>query len=99
LTAIEGDQMKKFLCLAAVLAVAGCATKHPVPVTSRSAPEIVLTNSIADVPGWSAFKDPVENLVRAAFTNNCDAKIILTKVDRNCADVRVIEIHPVRNTQ
>lgn len=91
--------MKKLLCLTAVLAVAGCATKHPAPVTFRSAPEIVLTNSIADVPGWSAFKDPVENLVRVALTNNCDVRVTLTKVEENRASVRVIEIHPVRNTQ
>jgi uncharacterized lipoprotein YbaY len=91
--------MKTFLGLAAVLAVAGCATKHPAPVTFRNAPEVVSTNSIADVPGWSAFKDPVENLMRTALTNNCDVRITLTKVDQNRAFVRQIEIHPVRNTQ
>ena len=91
--------MKTFLCLATVLAVAGCATKHPEPVTFRNAPEVVLTNSVADVPGWSEFKGPVENLVRVALTNNCDVSITLTKVDQNRALVRRIEIHPARNTQ
>ena len=86
--------MKKFLYLAAVLAVAGCATKRPAPVTST----MISTNSFLNAPEWSEFKEPVENLVRAAFTNNCDAKVILTKADGNCADVRVIEIHPIRNT-
>ena len=86
--------MKKLLWLIAVLAIAGCATKRPVPVTS----EVISTNSFINAPEWSAFKEPVENLVRAAFTNNCTAKVILTKVDGNCADVRVIEIHPVGNT-
>jgi len=91
--------MKKILCLVAVLAVTGCATKHPEPVTFRNAPEVVLTNSVADVPRWSEFKGPVENLVRVALTNNCEVSITLTKVDGNCAQVRRIEIHPARNTQ
>jgi hypothetical protein len=91
--------MKTSLGLAAVLAVAGCATKYPAPVAFRNAPEVVSTNSFADVPGWSGFKDPVENLMRAALTNNCDVRIILTKVDQNRVLVRQIEIHPARTTQ
>ncbi|HVM61758.1 MAG TPA: TolC family protein, partial [Verrucomicrobiae bacterium] len=58
------------------------------------------TNSFADLPWWGVFKDPaLQDLVRAALTNNCDVRITLTKVDQNRAFVRQIEIHPVRNTQ
>ena len=85
----------QLLCLAGLLAIAGCATQRPAPVTS----EVITTNSFVNQPEWSGFKDPVENLIRAALTNNCDVRIILTKVDGNCAQVRQINIHPTRNSQ
>jgi hypothetical protein len=84
----------QLLCLAGLLAIAGCATQRPAPVTS----EVITTNSFVNLPEWSGFKDPVENLIRAALTNNCDVRITLTKVDGNCAQARQINIHPTRNS-
>ncbi len=87
--------MKLFLCLAAVVALVGCVTRPQVPAGSAR----LSTNSFADVPGWSEFKEPVENLMRAALTNNCDVSITLSKVDQNRALLRQIEIHPSRTAQ
>lgn len=87
--------MKRLLWLAVILAVAGCATKRPTPVASQ----VISTNSFVNTAEWADFKDPVERLMHAAFTNNCDVRIILTKVDANRAEVRQIDIHPSKDTQ
>jgi hypothetical protein len=86
------------ILLIAILTLTGCAGKRPEPVTFNSAPEIVSTNAFPNGPEWNAFKDPVDNLVRVALANNCDVRVTLTKVEKNRATVRLIEIHPVRNT-
>jgi outer membrane protein, multidrug efflux system len=81
--------MRSFL-LIAILALTGCAVgpnyKRPVvdtPAAFRGAPDVVSTNSFADLPWWGVFKDPVlQDLVRAALTNNYDLRITLTRVDQ-----------------
>jgi multidrug efflux system outer membrane protein len=75
---------------AAALALAGCAVgpnyKRPVvntPVAFRDAPDTTSTNSLADLPWWNVFKDPVlQDLVHVALTNNYDLNIILTRIDQ-----------------
>ena len=45
--------------------------------------QTVSTNSLADLPWWGVFKDPVlQDLVRVALTNNYDLRITLTRVDQ-----------------
>jgi multidrug efflux system outer membrane protein len=74
----------------AVLTLAGCAVgpnyKRPIvntPVVFRDTPENTSTNSLADLPWWSVFKDPVlKDLVRVALTNNYDLNIILARMDQ-----------------
>jgi multidrug efflux system outer membrane protein len=76
------------VCVA--LALAGCAVgpnyKRPAvnaPTGFRGATNDVSTNSLADLPWWSVFKDPVlQDLVHVALTNNYDLQIILTRVDQ-----------------
>jgi multidrug efflux system outer membrane protein len=47
-----------------------------------AAPELS-TNSLADLPWWSVFKDPaLQDLARAALTNNYDLRIALSRVDQ-----------------
>ena len=49
----------------------------------RDATNQVSTNSLADLPWWGVFKDPMlQDLVRVALTNNYDLRIILTRVDQ-----------------
>jgi multidrug efflux system outer membrane protein len=72
------------------LTLAGCAVgpnyKRPAisaPVGFRGTTNQVSTNSFADLPWWSVFKDPVlQDLAHAALTNNYDLQIILTRVDQ-----------------
>lgn len=72
------------------LLLAGCAVgpnyKRPfvnTPIVFRDAPETISTNSLADLPWWSVFKDPVlQDLVRVALTNNYDLNIILARMDQ-----------------
>jgi multidrug efflux system outer membrane protein len=74
----------------AVLTLAGCAVgpnyQRPVinaPAGFRDATNHVSTNSLADLPWWSVFKDPVlQDLVSTALTNSYDLRIILTRVDQ-----------------
>jgi multidrug efflux system outer membrane protein len=81
--------MRSFLLLA-ILIMTGCAVgpnyKRPAvntPATFRGAPEVVSTNSFADLPWWGVFKDPaLQTLVREALTNNYDLRITLTRVDQ-----------------
>ncbi|MGA2751822.1 MAG: efflux transporter outer membrane subunit [Verrucomicrobiota bacterium] len=73
-----------------VVTLAGCAVgpnyKRPAvnaPVGFRDATNQVSTNSFADLPWWSVFKDPVlQDLVQVALTNNYDLRITLTRVDQ-----------------
>jgi outer membrane protein, multidrug efflux system len=72
------------------LSLAGCAVgpnyKRPAvsaPTGFRGATNDVSTNSLADLPWWSVFKDPVlQDLVHVALTNNYDLRITLTRVDQ-----------------
>src|SRR6185503_2557694 len=74
----------------AALSLAGCAVgpnyKRPAinaPTGFRDATNHVSTNSVADLPWWSVFKDPVlQDLVQVALTNSYDLQIILTRVDQ-----------------
>jgi len=76
------------VCVA--LTLAGCAVgpnyKRPAvnaPMGFRGATNDVSTNSFADLPWWSVFKDPVlQDLVHVALTNNYDLRITLTRVDQ-----------------
>jgi multidrug efflux system outer membrane protein len=78
-----------FWCVS-VLTLAGCAVgpnyKRPEvnsPTGFRDATNTVSTNSLADLPWWGVFKDPVlQDLIRVALTNNYDLRIILTRVDQ-----------------
>jgi multidrug efflux system outer membrane protein len=73
-----------------VLTLAGCAVgpKYHRPAVNapagfRDTAQLVSTNSLADLPWWGVFKDPVlQDLVRVALTNNYDLRIILTRVDQ-----------------
>ena len=73
-----------------VLTLAGCAVgpnyQRPAvnaPVGFRDATNQVSTNSFADLPWWSVFKDPVlQDLIQVALTNSYDLRITLTRVDQ-----------------
>ena len=77
-----------FWCVA--LTLAGCAVgpnyQRPVvntPTGYRDVTNQVSTNSLADLPWWGVFKDPVlQDLVHVALTNNYDLRITLTRVDQ-----------------
>ena len=81
---------KLFASSIPVLLLAGCAVgpnyKCPVinaPTGFRDATNQGTTNSIADLPWWSVFKDPtLQDLVRTALSNSYDLRIILTRVDQ-----------------
>jgi multidrug efflux system outer membrane protein len=87
---MRSSLLKLPLWCAGVLTLAGCAVgpnyKRPAvnaPAGFRDAPELVSTNSFADLPWWGVFKDPVlQDLIRVALTNNYDLRIILTRVDQ-----------------
>src|SRR5437899_2401428 len=74
----------------AMLTLAGCAVgpnyKRPAvnaPTGFRGATTDVSTNSLADLPWWSVFKDPaLQDLIQVALTNNYDLRITLTRVDQ-----------------
>jgi multidrug efflux system outer membrane protein len=78
------------ILLIAILTLTGCAVgpnyRRPAvntPATFRGSPDVVSTNSFADLPWWGVFKDPVlQDLVRAALTNNYDLRITLTRIDQ-----------------
>ena len=81
----------KILCFCvATLLLAGCAVgpkyHRPAinaPATFRDATNSVSTNSLADLPWWSVFKDPtLQDLVSTALTNSYDLRLILTRVDQ-----------------
>ncbi len=74
----------------ALLTFAGCAVgpnyKRPAvnaPTGFRGATNDVSTNSLADLPWWSVFKDPVlQDLIQVALTNNYDLRITLARMDQ-----------------
>jgi multidrug efflux system outer membrane protein len=80
---------KIFFCVA-TLSLAGCAVgpnyKRPAinaPAEFRGAANQVTTNSVADLPWWGVFKDPMlRDLVRTALTNNYDLQITLARMDQ-----------------
>jgi multidrug efflux system outer membrane protein len=83
--------VKKILCLAAILTLAGCAVgpnyKRPAvnaPPGFRGATnDVSSTNSFADLPWWGVFKDPaLQDLIRVALTNNYDLRITLARMDQ-----------------
>jgi multidrug efflux system outer membrane protein len=87
---MNSSHFKLPLWLVAALTLAGCAVgpnyRRPTvntPTTFRGAPEVVSTNSFADLPWWGVFKDPaLQDLVREALTNSYDLRITLTRVDQ-----------------
>ena len=84
------SNLKKFLLFAVALSLAGCAVgpnyKRPAvnaPTGFRGATTDVSTNSLADLPWWSVFKDPVlQDLIQVALTNNYDLRITLARMDQ-----------------
>ena len=85
---------RKWLALACALPMmlAGCAVgpnyRRPAvdaPAEFRGAADnaSASTNSLADLPWWGVFKDPVlQDLIHVALTNNYDLRIALTRVDQ-----------------
>jgi multidrug efflux system outer membrane protein len=73
-----------------LLLLAGCAVgpnyKRPpldVPANFRHEPAAAATNSLADLPWWSVFKDAtLQDLIRAALTNNYDLRIAVARVEQ-----------------
>jgi multidrug efflux system outer membrane protein len=84
------SNLKKLLLFAVALSLAGCAVgpnyKRPAvnaPAGFRGATSDVSTNSLADLPWWSVFKDPVlQDLIQVALTNNYDLRITLARMDQ-----------------
>jgi outer membrane protein, multidrug efflux system len=75
------------------LTLAGCAVgpnyKRPAvnaPAAFRdvnATNQVSSTNSLADLPWWGVFKDPVlQDLIRVALTNSYDLRIVLTRVEQ-----------------
>src|SRR6266436_5102661 len=53
------------------------------PNAFRDAPSTFSTNSLADLPWWSVFKDPtLQDLIRTALTNNYDLRIAISRVEQ-----------------
>lgn len=84
-----GSNLAALACVA-VLTLAGCAVgpnyKRPpveTPTDYRGATSEVSLNSLADLPWWGLFKDPVlQDLIHVALTNNYDLQIMLTRIDQ-----------------
>jgi outer membrane protein, multidrug efflux system len=70
--------------------LAGCAVgpnyRRPAvdsPTDFRGAEAGASTNSLADLPWWGIFQDPIlENLIRTALTNNYDLRIAVVRVEQ-----------------
>lgn len=77
-------------CLAVALALlGGCAVGPNYKPPAVNAPENFrfaegrTTNSLADLPWWEVFKDPMlQDLVRTALTNNYDLKQAVARVEQ-----------------
>ena len=53
------------------------------PDIFRDAPSASSTNSLADLPWWSVFKDQtLQNLIKTALTNNYDLRIAISRVEQ-----------------
>jgi multidrug efflux system outer membrane protein len=73
-----------------VTLLAGCAVgpnyHRPAvdsPANFRDAAAMTSTNSLADLPWWSVFKDPtLQKLIETALTNNYDLRIAVTRVEQ-----------------
>jgi outer membrane protein, multidrug efflux system len=80
----------KWLPIIPVLLLAGCAIgphyKRPAPgapETFRGDTQAGATNSFADLPWWQVFQDEtLQELIRAALTNNYDLRIAATRVEQ-----------------
>src|SRR5258708_4098523 len=78
-----------FVCVM-TLSLAGCAVgpnyKRPAvnaPTGFNGATNGASTNSLADLPWWSVFKDPVlQDLIQVALTINYDLRITLARMDQ-----------------
>ena len=78
-----------FVILAFVILLGGCAVgpnyKRPAiesPANYRFAASLT-TNSLADLPWWQVFKDPVlQDLIHTAVTNNYDLKQAVARVEQ-----------------
>ena len=75
--------------LAAGLVLAGCAVGPDYQKPAVNAPaqfrfaETHGTNSLADLPWWQVFQDPVlQDLIRVALTNNYDLKQAVARVEQ-----------------
>jgi outer membrane protein, multidrug efflux system len=79
-----------FLLPLMTILLASCAVGpnfHKPPVASpdafRDAPSAASTNSLADLPWWSVFKDQtLQNLIKTALTNNYDLRIAISRVEQ-----------------
>ena len=73
-----------------LLLLAGCAVgpnyhrpTNNAPEQFRGAPATAATNSLADLPWWQVFQDPtLQDLIRAALTNNYDLRIAVARVEQ-----------------
>ncbi len=76
--------------LLSLLLLNGCAVgpnyKRPpldVPANFRGAPPAPATNSLADLAWWELFRDPeLQDLIRAALTNNYDLRVAVARVEQ-----------------
>jgi multidrug efflux system outer membrane protein len=86
---MKTNQLSIPLSLLALVLIGGCAVgpnyKKPAvdtPPGFRFAPT-QNTNSLGDLPWWEVFKDPyLQDLVRAALTNNYDLKQAVARVEQ-----------------
>ena len=78
------------ISLECLVLLCGCAVgpnyKRPMvdsPGNFRSAPALVTTNSIADLPWWDVYQDQtLKSLIHVALTNNYDVRIAATRVEQ-----------------
>jgi multidrug efflux system outer membrane protein len=86
--------------------IAGCAVGPNFKRPKTGMPEVfagqtgLSTNSLADLPWWQVFKDDdLQELLRAALTNNYDLRIAITRVEqaRAIADETRAEFFPQAN--
>jgi outer membrane protein, multidrug efflux system len=78
------------LSLECLVLLCGCAVgpnyQRPLvdsPGNFRSAPPLVTTNSIADLPWWNVYQDQtLKSLILVALTNNYDVRIAATRVEQ-----------------
>jgi multidrug efflux system outer membrane protein len=90
-TSLTGLTRLTWLC--SLLFLASCAVgpnyKRPpltLPPEFRGPPIPAATNSLADLPWWQVFKDEnLNELIRAALTNNYDLRIAITRVQQSRA--------------